>query len=235
MACLTSSLGRPLYFAFCFLVKVFITCYFYEAVLLAELVYLYVGFVYVYATSPIHLVMYVPRRFRHVWCGTNISFWLQAQAEIFGYHLIDLAESYLYDYPRPWKPPDQYSNIHFSSRRRRYTRNHHRSHTYCNQRKQPSSIASQVINSMVACPSTTAKALSKPPSFDSDSFQILYDPGASFCISNDKTQFIGTLKKVRTMAKGIGNAMCTHVGTVRWNWDDDHGVSHSFDIPNTFK
>lgn len=233
MACLTSSLGRPLFLAFCFLLKVFITCSFYEAVLLAELVYLYIGFVYVYATSPIHLVMYVPRRFRHVWCGFNISFWLQAQAEIFGYHFIDLAESYLYDYPRPWRPPDQHSNLHLSSRRRRYTRNHHRTHTYCNRRKKASSIASQAINSMVACSSTTS-TFRKPPTFDADSFQILYDPGASFCISNDKAQFIGPLKKVRTMAKGIGNAMCTHVGTVRWNWDDDHGVSHSFDIPNTF-
>ena len=80
----------------------------------------------------------------------------------------------------------------------------------------------------------TATAHANPSiAFDPASYTILVDSGASQCITNDKAHFIGKPKRVLTKATGIGSAPCTLQGTVRWTWDDDDGVPHTKDIPNT--
>ena len=58
--------------------------------------------------------------------------------------------------------------------------------------------------------------------FDSDSQTPNVDDGASACITNDKNDFIGTLKTISGKVNGInGQAQATHRGTVRWLIEDD--------------
>jgi hypothetical protein len=69
--------------------------------------------------------------------------------------------------------------------------------------------------------------------FDSDSFKILVDNGASRCMTNDMKHFIGTPTQVDKQVKGLGAGKVSFEGTVRWSWEDDSGQIHTHDIPNT--
>ena len=69
--------------------------------------------------------------------------------------------------------------------------------------------------------------------FDSDSFKILVDNGASRCMTNNRRHFIGTPRIVSKQVRGLGKGEIKLEGTVRWNWLDDSGKSHQIDIPNT--
>ena len=69
--------------------------------------------------------------------------------------------------------------------------------------------------------------------FDSDSFKILVDNGASRCMTNNKKHFIGTPRAVSKQVRGLGKGEIKLEGTVRWNWLDDDGKTHEIDIPNT--
>ena len=71
--------------------------------------------------------------------------------------------------------------------------------------------------------------------YDTDSFLIGIDNHASYCMTNNITDFIGTPTKVRVRVKGIsGKLQAGHKGTVRWKIEDDQGVKHTLDIPDTF-
>jgi len=70
-------------------------------------------------------------------------------------------------------------------------------------------------------------------SFDTDSSHIICDNSANVHICNDKSLFIGDIRKtdrhyVATIAgqKSAASAM----GTVRWKWKDDDGKTHSYDV-----
>ena len=55
------------------------------------------------------------------------------------------------------------------------------------------------------------------------------------CITNSKSDYVGVPRKVHVLVKGIaGFGAATHVGTVRWNIEDDRGVVHEHLIPNTY-
>jgi hypothetical protein len=69
--------------------------------------------------------------------------------------------------------------------------------------------------------------------YDSDSFQIAIDNCGTSCFTNSMTDFIGTPMEVATKVAGIGEAMSTHVGTVRWLIVDDSGSRHKLLIPGT--
>jgi hypothetical protein len=70
--------------------------------------------------------------------------------------------------------------------------------------------------------------------FDTDSFVIGIDNCASKCLSDDKRDFVGPLKKQTTQVKGIGGNQQGHwVGTVQWTITDDDGKLHNLRIPNT--
>ncbi|KAI2497267.1 hypothetical protein MHU86_17231 [Fragilaria crotonensis] len=91
-----------------------------------------------------------------------------------------------------------------------------------------------VVNA--AATSATASASSankKVISFDSASFTILVDNGASRCMTNDVKHFIGTPTVVSKKVTGLGAGNVTLEGTVRWRWEDDQGKCHTVDIPNT--
>jgi hypothetical protein len=69
--------------------------------------------------------------------------------------------------------------------------------------------------------------------FDTDAKAIRIDNCASFCISNDKRDFITPLKKVNKKLKGLGGTLSEiYSGTIKWSIEDDDGVSHDTVIPN---
>ena len=69
--------------------------------------------------------------------------------------------------------------------------------------------------------------------FDSDSFKVLVDNGASRCMTNNRKHFVGTPRIVSKQVRGLGKGEIKLEGTVRWNWLEDSGKSHQIDIPNT--
>jgi hypothetical protein len=69
--------------------------------------------------------------------------------------------------------------------------------------------------------------------FDTDAKAIRIDNCASYCISNDKRDFITPLKKVNKKLKGLGGTLSEiYSGTIKWSIEDDDGVSHDIVIPN---
>ena len=71
--------------------------------------------------------------------------------------------------------------------------------------------------------------------FDSDSFDILVDGGATSCISNSLSDFIKPPQDSTVRVKGFnGTTSATKVGTVVWNILDDSGQRHALTIPDTY-
>ncbi len=69
--------------------------------------------------------------------------------------------------------------------------------------------------------------------FDTDARGIRIDNCASYCISNDKKDFITPLKKVNKKLKGLGGTLADiYSGTIKWSIEDDDGVSHDWVIPD---
>jgi hypothetical protein len=71
--------------------------------------------------------------------------------------------------------------------------------------------------------------------FDSDSFDILVDGGATSCISNNLADFITPPKNSTVKVKGFnGTTSSTKVGTVLWTILDDSGHRRTLKIRNTY-
>jgi len=69
--------------------------------------------------------------------------------------------------------------------------------------------------------------------FDTDARAIRVDNCASYCISNDKKDFITPLKKINKKLKGLGGTLADiYSGTIKWSIEDDDGVPHDWVIPN---
>ena len=69
--------------------------------------------------------------------------------------------------------------------------------------------------------------------FDTDAKAIRIDNCASYCISNDKKDFITPLKKINKNLKGLGGTLADiYSGTIKWSIEDDDGVPHDWVIPN---
>jgi hypothetical protein len=69
--------------------------------------------------------------------------------------------------------------------------------------------------------------------FDTDAKAIRIDNCESYCISNDKRDFITPLKKVNKKLKGLGGTLSEiYSGTIKWSIEDDDGVLHDIVIPN---
>jgi hypothetical protein len=79
-------------------------------------------------------------------------------------------------------------------------------------------------------PSVAHRAL-----FDSDSFDILVDGGATASISNCLDDFIQPPTTTNIRIKGFnGTYSAARIGTVRWPILDDEGVKHVLQIPDTY-
>jgi hypothetical protein len=71
--------------------------------------------------------------------------------------------------------------------------------------------------------------------FDSDSFDILVDGGATASISNCLGDFIRPPTTTDIRIKGFnGTYSAARIGTVRWPILDDQGVKHVLQIPDTY-
>ena len=71
--------------------------------------------------------------------------------------------------------------------------------------------------------------------FDSDSFDILVDGGATSCISNSLADFVKPPKASSVRVKGFnGTTSSTRVGTVVWHILDDSGHRRTLRIQNTY-
>jgi hypothetical protein len=71
-------------------------------------------------------------------------------------------------------------------------------------------------------------------SFDTDSFDILVNNGASRSITKNRKDFIDTPCLVYTIIKGyLGTSDASLIGTVRWTIADDQGLEHNIILPNT--
>ena len=84
---------------------------------------------------------------------------------------------------------------------------------------------------------TTVKQQSLPKElhFDSDSFPLLVDNGASAPITNTQDDFIDTPTPVCNKVNGIlGHTIATLKGTVKWKFEDDSGRIHLFMLKNTY-
>jgi hypothetical protein len=70
--------------------------------------------------------------------------------------------------------------------------------------------------------------------FDSDSRPIRIDNCASFCISNEKKDFVSPLRPLNRKLKGIGGTLNNiQSGTIQWAIEDDMGRTHQIRIPNS--
>ena len=77
---------------------------------------------------------------------------------------------------------------------------------------------------------------SGPIRFDTDSRRIGVDNRCTACISDKRHHFTGPLTPIKRTIKGFGGAttMDIWIGTIQWNWLDEHGRKHQFAIPNSF-
>jgi hypothetical protein len=70
--------------------------------------------------------------------------------------------------------------------------------------------------------------------FDTDSFPIGVDNCSTFCLTDNKNDFIGPLQRANTHVNGIGgHQKGKWIGTVQWPVVDDEGKRHELLIPNT--
>jgi hypothetical protein len=88
----------------------------------------------------------------------------------------------------------------------------------------------------MTCLASTRRALGRTtksdPGYDSDSFLIAINNACSYCITNDKTHFIGNPEVVRIRVKGVGGEVtATLKGTVSWSFTNDQGEVHHERIP----
>ena len=72
-------------------------------------------------------------------------------------------------------------------------------------------------------------------SFETGCVKIRIDSHSSYCVSPNRSDFVGPLVPLQAIVRGIGNAKIEvkHKGTVRWYWHDDQGRLSCHDIPNT--
>jgi hypothetical protein len=97
-------------------------------------------------------------------------------------------------------------------------------------------LAMSAITAGIARAHQAASASQSPQAiFDSDSFDILVDGGATSCISNSLSDFITPPQDSTVRVKGFnGTTSSTKVGTVIWNILDDSGQRHALQIRNTY-
>ena len=72
--------------------------------------------------------------------------------------------------------------------------------------------------------------------FDTDSADIGIDNRCSACISHKASDFEGELLPCNRVVKGFGGSRTTNIktGTLKWSWEDDHGMVTTFRIPNSY-
>jgi hypothetical protein len=67
-------------------------------------------------------------------------------------------------------------------------------------------------------------------------FQMVVDPGCSYCMTNDKSHFVSDVRAVSTKVTGISghHVQATLRGTVKWSFKNDLGQLHDEYITNVY-
>jgi hypothetical protein len=145
----------------------------------------------------------------------------------------------------------EYLDIHLTSRRQRNATKFRRNkcqrrycYRYLSRGRRTFRIIGRLTRSrhhhhhLLALHADIMNALQPPDndhSFDTDSFLIGLDNCASYCMTNNESDFVGKTESVKVKIKGLsGAALCTVRGTVCWKILDDDGRIHEFTIPNTY-
>jgi hypothetical protein len=96
-------------------------------------------------------------------------------------------------------------------------------------------LAFTSIQAGVARASSVASKQRSRTIFDSDSFDILVDGGATSSISNNLDDFVSPPRPSRIRVQGFnGTTSATQVGTVKWTVLDDSGLRRTLTIPKTY-
>ena len=67
-----------------------------------------------------------------------------------------------------------------------------------------------------------------------DTYPIRIDNHSSYCVTNERKDFIKPLLPIKANIKGIGgDVQVRYKGTVRWTWQDDMGRITTHTIPDT--
>ena len=81
---------------------------------------------------------------------------------------------------------------------------------------------------------TKNKYVGRKVVFDSDSVQIAVINGAFTSDSPHSQDFVGAIKIIDITVNGIASGLtAVGKGTLKWRYQDDEGVSHTFRIPNS--
>ena len=88
----------------------------------------------------------------------------------------------------------------------------------------------------LACPEKQLTIQERTIRFDTDAKPIGVDNRCSACISPYIEDFIGPLEDTNKTIKGFAGAQTDNPkrGTLRWQWADDLGKKHTFEIPNSY-
>ena len=88
----------------------------------------------------------------------------------------------------------------------------------------------------LACPAKQITAQERIVKFDTDAKPIRVDNRCSACISPYIQDFIGPLEHTNKTIKGFAGARTNNpkTGTLHWQWSDDSGKMHTFEIPNSY-
>ena len=91
-------------------------------------------------------------------------------------------------------------------------------------------------NVALACPAKQITTQERIVRFDTDTKPIGVDNRCSACISPYIEDFIGPLEDTNKTIKGFAGARTDNpmMGTLRWQWSDDSGKRHTFEIPNSY-
>ena len=92
-----------------------------------------------------------------------------------------------------------------------------------------------LANVALACPAKQISTHKRIIKFDTDAKPIEVDNICSTCISPYIEDFIGPLEDTNKTIKGFAGARTNNpkIGTLRWQWSDDSGKIHTFEIPNS--
>ena len=93
-----------------------------------------------------------------------------------------------------------------------------------------------LANVALACPPKQITSKKRIVKFDTDAKPIGVDNRCSACISPYIEDFIGPLEDTNKTIKGFAGARTNNpkIGTLRWQWSDDSGKMHVFEIPNSY-
>ena len=93
-----------------------------------------------------------------------------------------------------------------------------------------------LANVALACPVKQTTTQERIVKFHTNPKRIGVDNRCSACISPYIEDFIGPLEDTNKTIKGFAGARTNNpkIGTLRWQWSDDSGKIHTFEIPNSY-